>query len=223
MDTFYKFQIEKIQTVIGTNEEYFNYRSNEIVTKLISYEIELEKYNFLVAELKVEIGMREYLQESFDKKSLVDRLNSFSPGILAVDTIIQFIREKIFQECKSVLFDKIESNETSKMETEELTTAEVAMVFKYLQDGGNFIKRKPDQTEKPIQDLIGLITNKNYETVRKAYSKAENAKNGRLTEAQARNTINSLKKIKNIFKEIGDLDTFNLIGNRIQELEFKIS
>jgi len=208
-------QLGKIQSVLGRKQEYFIFRKKAIEEKTSLLNTQEEKKEYLTNELSLEFGMKELLQSSQQDHSIVDQLNSFSAGILAVNEVIQLIREKLSIEVGDNLSGLMDEEYGNPF----LTITEVALLVKYLQDNGAFIKKKPHQTERLIHDLVSHITGKSYDTVRKAFSKAEEIKQRNLTQGQIGPAIKSLVKVKDSLESIEDPSMISSIEALINHLE----
>lgn len=211
--------LENIKPVLGQEHDYFIHEKNRINIELEKFFKPKEKLDYLLNEYQIAVDTLKHLKENNEKEySVIERLNSFSPGLLAGDELIKFIKSQMTIEFIST--SEADNDAVTGLNGEaKLDLTEQLLLISYLQDGGHFIKRKSHQTEKNIQDLICLLLNKGYESLKSKVQVINEIKNGRITKSQARHKIQNLKKIKNIFLTIGDNATFDKIENRIKELE----
>jgi hypothetical protein len=213
--------LENIKPLLGQEHDYFVLEKNRINIELEKISKPEEKLEFLLNEYQVALDTLKVLKERNEKAfSVIDRLNSFSPGLLAGDELVNFIKTQINAVKGLSSLSEEDNDAPSGLNGKAaLDLTEQLLLISYLQDGGNFIKRKPHQTEKNIQDLVGLLLKKDYESLKSKVQVINEIKSGRITKGQARYKIENLEKIKDIFLTIGDKTTFDKIENRIRELE----
>ena len=213
--------LENIKPVLGQEHDYFIHEKNRINIKLEEFLNPKEKFDYLLNEYQIALDTFKILKENNEKEySVIERLNSFSPALLAADELIKFIKTQIYMtNGLSIIRDADNDAATGLNGVAKLDLTEQLLLISYLQDGGHFIKRKSNQTEKHIQDLICLILNKDYESLKSKVQVINEIKYGRITKGQARHKIGNLGKIKVIFLTIGDKTIFDKIEIRIKELE----
>jgi hypothetical protein len=212
--------LESIKPILGQEHDYFIHEKDRVTIELEKFSEPETKIDYLLNEYKIALNTLDILKERNEKEySLIDRLNSFSSGELAAEEVIKFIKTQIYL-TNGAISKKADNDDNTELNGEgKLDLTEQLLLISYLQDGGHFIKRKPHQTEKNIQDLICLLLNKGYESLKSKVQVINEIKNGRITKGQARHKIENINKIKNIFLTIGDKATFDKIENRINELE----
>ncbi|MBI4929437.1 MAG: hypothetical protein HY841_01650 [Bacteroidetes bacterium] len=188
-----------------------------------------EKCEYLMTNKANLIELAQEHQNEILKTSTADE-RAYDIDVMAgVLERLKYENESLLQEYKPFLALEIENNkqkekkENSENEknknADELDLTEQILLISYLQDEGLFVKRKPQQTEKNIQDLIALLLNQNYETIKSKFQDIKTIKEGRITSAQARHKIKNLKNISEIFKTISADNTYKKINERITELE----
>jgi hypothetical protein len=215
--------LENIKPVLGQEHDYFIHEKDRINSDLKKLTKPEERIDYLLKEYTLALDTLKVLKENNEKEySVVDRLNSFSPGELAAEEVIKLLKEQIsnFKRFSSMGTDN--DNALALNGGEKLDLTEQLLLISYLQDGGHFIKRRSHQTEKNIQDLICLLLNKRYADLKSKVAIIREIKSGRITKGQQLSKVRNLRKIKDIFFIIGDKTTFEKIEGRIKELE-KIS
>jgi len=212
---------EIINPVLVQEHDYFIYEKNRINNDLANISNPEEKINYLLNEFQIALNIIEILKEKNEKKySLIERLNSFSPGLLAAEEVIKFIKTQFYAVNTIISASEADNGASTVLNGEKiLDFTEQLLLISYLQDGGHFIKRKPHQTEKNIQDLICLLLNKDYESLKTKVRVINEIKSRRITKGQVVHKVKNLKNIKDIFLTIGDKTTFDKIENRIKEFE----
>ena len=212
--------LENIKPVLGKEHDYFIHEKNRINNELKKLTKPEERFDYLLKEYPLALDTLKLLKENNDKNySVVERLNSFSPGELAAEEVIKFIKEEICN-FKGVISKETDNDYSTTLNGDgKLDLTEQLLLISYLQDGGHFIKRKPHQTAKNIQDLIGLLLNKGYASLKSKVAIINEIKSGRITKSQHVTKVTNLRKIKDIFLIICDETTFKKIESRIKELE----
>jgi len=107
----------------------------------------------------------------------------------------------------------------SKETTDGLNMTQRMLLISYLQDAGKFPKRKTDQTQKSIDNLIADIFGTNPEDLKKKNKLIRNIRIGKLTKGQATARIRDLALIKKKIYELGMPEIVAEIDKRIAELD----